>query len=138
MCTALPTNLDNDPTAILRSHKHTNTLQEAFEDELSTLWDGYGIIGDVKLRQRISQPSNKHSLLLQPFTTNFPRADIHELLSPDLLHQVIKGAFKDHLVDWVGQYLESVHGKTGAKEILADIDQRYVDFMRGFVIFLTC
>jgi hypothetical protein len=26
----------------------------------------------------------------------------------------------------VGQYLESVHGKTRAKVILADIDQRYV------------
>jgi hypothetical protein len=62
MCTARPTNLDNDPTAILRSHKHTKMLQEAFDDEPSTLWDGYGIIGDVTVRQRISPllPSNEH------------------------------------------------------------------------------
>jgi hypothetical protein len=53
---------------------------------------------------------------------NFPCANIHELLSPDLLHQIIKGAFKDHLVDWVTEYLERVHSKAGAKEILADID----------------
>ena len=72
----------------------------------------------------------------QPFTTFFPRADIHELLSPDILHQVIKGTFKDHLVDWVVQYLKSVHGKIRAKEILADIDQRYVDFTKGFVALL--
>jgi hypothetical protein len=56
----------------------------------------------------------------------FPRANIHELLSPDLLHQIIKGTFKDHLVDWVGEYLEIVHGEKGAKKILADIDRRYV------------
>ncbi|KAF8806485.1 hypothetical protein BYT27DRAFT_7224251 [Phlegmacium glaucopus] len=53
-----------------------------------TLWDEYGIVGDVL-----------------PFTANFPRADIHELLTPDLLHQLIKGTFKDHLVTWVGEYL---------------------------------
>jgi hypothetical protein len=58
--------------------------------------------------------------------THFPQADIHELLSPDLLHQIIKGTFKDHLVEWVTEYLEGVHGKTCAKEILADIDLRCV------------
>jgi hypothetical protein len=58
--------------------------------------------------------------------THFPQADIHELLSPDLLHQIIKGTFKDHLVEWVTEYLEGVHGKTRAKEILADIDLRCV------------
>ncbi|KAF8274732.1 hypothetical protein EI94DRAFT_1768565 [Lactarius quietus] len=36
----------------------------------------------------------------------FPRANIHELLLPELLHQVIKGTFKDHLVNWVMEYLE--------------------------------
>jgi hypothetical protein len=34
--------------------------------------------------------------------------------------------FKDHLVEWVGVYLEIVHGKKEANKILADIDQRYV------------
>ncbi|KAF8220321.1 hypothetical protein L208DRAFT_1334474, partial [Tricholoma matsutake] len=62
--------------------------------------------------------------LCQPFTAHFPCADIHELLSPNLLHQVIKGTFKDHLVTWVASYLEIVHGKNRAQEILADIDQR--------------
>ncbi|KAF8226934.1 hypothetical protein L208DRAFT_1007346, partial [Tricholoma matsutake] len=40
-----------------------------------------------------------------PFTASFPQADIHELMAPDLLHQIIKGTFKDHLVKWVGEYL---------------------------------
>lgn len=64
----------------------------------------------------------------QPFTNHFPRADIHELLSPDILHQLIKGTFKDHLVTWVGQYLVAENGKTRAKKILDDIDQRFTDF----------
>ncbi|GLB37949.1 hypothetical protein LshimejAT787_0410000 [Lyophyllum shimeji] len=34
------------------------------------------------------------------------------------------GTFKDHLVLWVGEYLELVHGKSRANEILADIDRR--------------
>jgi hypothetical protein len=60
---------------------------------------------------------------MQPFTSYFPCADIHQLLSPDILHQVIKEAFKDNLVDWVVEYLYRVHGKAAAKEILADIDR---------------
>jgi len=60
----------------------------------------------------------------QPVTNKFPRADIHELLSPDILHQLIKGTFKDHLVTWVGEYLTAKHGKAGAKVILDNIDQR--------------
>ena len=52
------------------------------------------------------------------------RADIHELLCSDLLHQTIKGTFKDHLVTWVGDYLELVHGPTRAAAIMADIDRR--------------
>lgn len=65
---------------------------------------------------------------LQPFTDDFPRADILELLSPDLLHQLIKGTFKDHLVTWVGEYLTLTHGEARAKGILDDIDQRYSSY----------
>lgn len=60
----------------------------------------------------------------QPFTHDFPRADIHEMLTPDLLHQLIKGTFKDHLVTWVGEYLALEHGDKRANEILDDIDRR--------------
>jgi len=62
---------------------------------------------------------------IQPFTNNFPHADINELISPDLLHQVIKGTFKDHLVTWVEDYLVRTHRHTGANVILSDIDARY-------------
>jgi len=55
---------------------------------------------------------------------NFPHADIHELIAPDLLHQLIKGTFKDHLVTWINEYLELEHSKQRASEIIADIDRR--------------
>ncbi|KAI0000685.1 hypothetical protein BJV74DRAFT_876935 [Russula compacta] len=70
-----------------------------------TLWTDFGVRADIVL-----------------FTSDFPRADIHELLSPDLLHQVIKGIFKDHIVMWVNEYLLEVHGETRGLEIIADID----------------
>ena len=55
---------------------------------------------------------------------HFPRADIHDMLSPDILHQLIKGTFKDRLVQWVCDYLHLAHGETRAKSILDDIDHR--------------
>jgi hypothetical protein len=58
------------------------------------------------------------------FTNDFQRADIHELLAPDLLHQIIKGTFKDHLVSWVGEYLYATHPKSKADKILDDIDRQ--------------
>ncbi|KAK0218877.1 hypothetical protein IW262DRAFT_1448874 [Armillaria fumosa] len=59
-----------------------------------------------------------------PFTWFFPHADIHEMLTPDLLYQIIKGTFKNYLVDWVGEYLVITEGDKCASEILDVIDQR--------------
>lgn len=64
--------------------------------------------------------------MIKPFTTNFPCANIHELISSDLLHQVIKGTFKDHLVMWIESYIKKkyIAQKGMVKKILADIDRR--------------
>ncbi|GLB41297.1 hypothetical protein LshimejAT787_0905120 [Lyophyllum shimeji] len=104
-CTGKPDDLDGG--GIPRSHEHTSLLLETFT--LKDLWESYGIVGD-----------------LVPFTDSFPRADIHELLAPDLLHQIIKGTFKDHLVDWVEAYIKLAYKDTPrrAAEVLADIDRR--------------
>lgn len=58
------------------------------------------------------------------FTEHFPRADIHELITPDILHQLIKGAFKDHMVTWIEIYLKMTHGEQQMKVILSEIDRR--------------
>lgn len=100
---ALPNDLDG-----VRGRR-TRALTELLMDTLTSkkLWDEFGIDDDII-----------------PFTFHFPRADIHEILTPDLLHQVIKGTFKDHLVTWVGEYLELEHGEARANEIMDDIDRR--------------
>ncbi|KAJ7756688.1 hypothetical protein B0H16DRAFT_1662563 [Mycena metata] len=102
-CTALPSNLDGE--AGRRSHSHTDALMDEFGPKI--LWDEYGIDADIV-----------------PFTYDFPRADIHKLLSSDLLHQVIKGTFKDHLVSWVEDYLNIIHPPAEANSILDEIDRR--------------
>ena len=71
-------------------------------------------------------------MTLQPFAMRFPRADIHELLTPDHLHQVIKGTFKDHLVQWVEDYLIATQGAPKTKVIPDEIDQQCVELLNSF------
>jgi hypothetical protein len=96
--------------------------------ELGEAWDDFGTVADVTVSLSYIPIEVSHDIyvLCQPFTEHFPRADIHELLAPDLLHQLIKGTFKDHLVTWIENYLTRTHPAKRAKEILSIIDQRSV------------
>lgn len=93
---------------------------------MGLLYDNYGIIGDIIVRIEYILLYTSNYIYYQPFTNEFPRADIHELIAPDLLHQVIKGTFKDHLVTWVEEILLHIHGnnRTKVNQILDDIDHR--------------
>ncbi|TFK90691.1 hypothetical protein K466DRAFT_484334 [Polyporus arcularius HHB13444] len=103
-CRAFPDELERAGPARFRAH--TETVIEAFSPAVA--WDVFGINADV-----------------EPFTNFFPRADIHDLLSPDLLHQLIKGTFKDHIVEWVIHYVYLSSGtEQEAEEILDEIDRR--------------
>ncbi|KAH9009824.1 hypothetical protein EDB85DRAFT_1881130, partial [Lactarius pseudohatsudake] len=79
----------------------TNALVNILD--LGMLWDQYGILW---------------------ICDKFPRADIHDIVAPDILHQVVKGTFKDHLVSWVEDYLLLTYSKNNANMILDDIDRR--------------
>ncbi|KAG1889687.1 uncharacterized protein F5891DRAFT_1131772 [Suillus fuscotomentosus] len=103
-CLAFPTDLDGKD-AQLRARVVTDILCDNVD--FNTLWCQWGVDADVV-----------------PFTNDYPCADIHELLSPNILHQLIKGTFKDHLVTLVEKYLEHIHGKTHAKVVMDDIDRR--------------
>ncbi|KAF8432343.1 hypothetical protein L210DRAFT_3414078 [Boletus edulis BED1] len=101
-CLADRRNLDESST-VPRSHDHTRLVMQLFNS--TEMWKKYGIIDDIL-----------------PFTAMFPRANIHELIAPDILHQIIKGTFKDHLVGWVEAYIKLHYANSDS--ILADIDRR--------------
>ena len=89
------------------------------------LWTDFGIRSDVIVHA--SRPDLHFHMCFnlqvsQPFTCSFPHADIHKLLSPNLLHQLIKGTFKDHIVSWIQDYLNIMHGESWANKIIKDID----------------
>ncbi|KAI0038730.1 hypothetical protein FA95DRAFT_1659879, partial [Auriscalpium vulgare] len=102
-CLAQPDHLETAGSA--RFREHTEHLKDTYDAE--DLWDAFGVVEGVV-----------------PFTHRFPRADIHELLTPDLLHQVIKGTFKDHLVTWIQEYIEATNSKRDAQRIMDDIDRK--------------
>ncbi|KAI9438055.1 hypothetical protein H4582DRAFT_2111606 [Lactarius indigo] len=102
-CTAVPG--DMEAYAIRRTPRHTEVVRNVLDSE--SLWVTYGLDSNIV-----------------PFAFDFPRADIYEMMSPDLLHQLIKGIFKDHLVTWVCRYLVAHHGIGRANAILDDIDRR--------------
>ncbi|KLO04652.1 hypothetical protein SCHPADRAFT_917901 [Schizopora paradoxa] len=104
-CTAKAKDLDNDPDSLPRTLTFAESLIDALDAQ--DLWDEFGMVEGIV-----------------PFTNDFPRADVYELISPDLLHQVIKGTFKDHLVKWIGKYLKEKQGKARSLRTLAAIDRR--------------
>lgn len=104
------------------------------EFQLGVLWDDYGIVGDIIVSILIILFFLANNVALQPFTNKFPRADIHELISPDLLHQLIKGTFKDHIVTWITQYVIAKHTERAANKILDDIDRRSVNITTNISI----
>ena len=113
--------LDKEDMNNLRSQKTTEELKK--KQTSQELWKIYGIVSGVKVRLSFEAPM--HSInWIKPYTAAFPRADIHEIIAPDILHQVIKGAFKDHLVTWVETYFKITWGTTKAKKLMDELDRR--------------
>ncbi|KAF8267076.1 hypothetical protein EI94DRAFT_1771946 [Lactarius quietus] len=96
---------DFNTSAGQRTLELTDELIELLN--FNTLWTDYGINSRIV-----------------PFTLDFPHTDIHKMISPDLMHQVIKGVFKDNMVNWICTYVLAMHGQTAGDAILDEIDRR--------------
>ncbi|KAG7086185.1 hypothetical protein E1B28_002146 [Marasmius oreades] len=106
-CMARPEDLDAVDSNGNRAISRTREYRQAFvTGDRRKVWRDFGQRTDVA-----------------PFTDQFPCADIHVLLTPDLLHQIIKGSFKDHIVTWICNYILEAYGKNSLL-ILKDIDRR--------------
>ncbi|KAG2058779.1 hypothetical protein BDR06DRAFT_980191 [Suillus hirtellus] len=101
-CMASCEDLNKD--VLRHCHEYTEALIQ--EGSLGDLWDDFGIVRE-----------------LVAFTNDFPRADIHQMISPDILHQLIKGAFKDHLVEWVDQIMDDIDCRIAAVASFSGLQQ---------------
>ncbi|KAI9571704.1 hypothetical protein HD554DRAFT_2203280 [Boletus coccyginus] len=67
---------------------------------------------DILEQWRIGQhppkfKENRLCIIYKPFWANLPYCDIFTVFMPDLLHQVYKGIFKNYLIKWCSDVLES-------------------------------
>ncbi|KAF8993058.1 hypothetical protein BDQ17DRAFT_1392721 [Cyathus striatus] len=59
--------------------------------------------------------------LVDPFWQNLPHCNIFSCIIPDILHQLHKGIFKDHVFSWA----MSVMGGSSQAENIREVDERF-------------
>ncbi|KAJ7719204.1 hypothetical protein B0H16DRAFT_1253978, partial [Mycena metata] len=100
MCKVLPTQRGDHVPFPKRDVDETLSYIHRYDQEHHTAQFKKEFIADLGLRP------------CAPFWAGLPHTDIFEAFTPDLLHQLHKGVFKDHLVSWCTEVTEG-----GEKEI---------------------
>jgi hypothetical protein len=96
-------------------------LLDLFKYNPRHLWYTYGINSAIQVRETCIYHTTAN--FSQPYTTLIGHGDIHKLITPDLLHQLIIGTFKDHLIEWIQEYLHQ-DGESEGDQVLDIINHR--------------
>lgn len=92
------------------SHTIKSILIFSYIIDLDTTWHEYGSYCKYSCHEWYYLLSNYVLIyFIQSFKNDFNWASIHWSISFYLLHQLVKGAFKEHLMDWVLKYLKLTH-----------------------------
>lgn len=100
------------PKCIVDANNRGSPVNAALRDPTATLCT-------INQQARGEAPSafvNEGLRLVDPFWKSLPHCNIFEAFTPDILHQLHKGVFKDHIVKWT---TASIDGKAD------EIDHRY-------------
>ncbi|PBK94482.1 hypothetical protein ARMGADRAFT_1062603 [Armillaria gallica] len=102
-----------------RCPKCTATSKELGDPLHSVLRDPEKTIDALKATHMGNHTQFKNLGLrpITPFWTDLPRCNIFHCFTPDLLHQLHKGVFKDHLVKWLTKAADATK---------AEVDRRYM------------
>lgn len=106
-----------------RCPKCTVTSKELGDPLHSVLRDPEKTIDALKATRMGNHTQFKNLGLrpITPFWMDLPRCNIFHCFTPDLLHQLHKGVFKDHLVKWSTKAAEATK---------AEVDRRYMAMPR--------
>ncbi|KAH9939740.1 uncharacterized protein BXZ73DRAFT_43384 [Epithele typhae] len=88
------------PTCIVEADQRGEPLDSLYRDPTTTK----AALNNPVTDKRFTNEGLHH--VPEPFWANLPYANIFACIAPDLLHQLHKGVFKDHLVKWVSTDLE--------------------------------
>ncbi|KAJ6540406.1 hypothetical protein B0H19DRAFT_1313055 [Mycena capillaripes] len=90
------------PKCIVGRNERGNRLNSLLRDEKTTLQ----ALDDHRTRKSSDRfEADGVRAVYRPFWADLPHTDIFGCFTPDLLHQLHKGVFKDHLVSWCAELI---------------------------------
>ncbi|KAI0082439.1 hypothetical protein K474DRAFT_1585490 [Panus rudis PR-1116 ss-1] len=86
-----------------RGTVHSKSRGELSECVLRQVNETLDLLNKHKKEDIDDDELSAHGLrpVYEPFWKDFPQCNIHKTISPDILHQLHKGVFKDHLMGWI-------------------------------------